>query len=130
MKKILQKLSIYFTAGVIGGLIKLLFISYVLSMFYTKFNIKHIFSNSISYKVLIFSGIWGILFFLPAKNSNLLKIFATGIIYSLYILLYYIPLHTSYGVFALKAGIPTIISIFIVSLVWSTATWFYTFFNK
>lgn len=130
MKKLFQNISIYFTAGVIGSLVKLFFITYVLSMFYTKFGIKPIFGDLISYKVLIFGGLWGMLFFIPAKNNSIIKILVVALIYALYILLYYIPLYTSYGIFAKNAGIMTILSVFVVSLVWATVSWFYTFLNK
>ena len=130
MKKLFQNISIYFTAGVLGALAKMFFVSYVLSMFYNKFGIKSIFGGLLSYKMLIFGGLWGMLFFIPAKNNSLIKISVVALIYALYVLLYYIPVHTSYGIFATGAGIPTILSVFVVSLVWSAASWLYTFLNK
>ncbi len=130
MRKFFQNISTYFTAGVVGNLATQFFVTYVLSMFYSKLGIKAIFTGIISYKMLILGGLWGLLFFIPARNNSILKILVVGLIYALYVLLYYIPLHTSYGIFAKNAGITTIISVFIVSAVWAVSSWLYTFLNK
>ncbi len=130
MQKFFKDVSIYFTAGAVGSIVKMLFVSFVLSAFYSQFGIKSLFVGFISYKVLVFDALWGLLFFIPTKSNSMMKILIVAIIYALYMLLYFVPLHTKYGIFAINAGISTILSVFVVSIIWAMASWFYTCLNK
>lgn len=121
MSSLLKNISIYFTAGVIGTLIKTFVV-----IFIARHGLHSILSSSVVfstsqfhiYRALIFGGLWGLCFFLPIKNIFLLKGIVISIIYSAFLLLYYFPVVANDGIFASDYGGLAWIYIVFINLIW------------
>ena len=119
MNKFLRNLGIYFFGGLLGSIGKIatiyLFNSYGIYKIFTSLKIS-LATYNIFY-LLLTGGLWGYLFFLPFKNILFLRGFASGILYSLFTLLYYFPTHGG-GFFGINYGSLIWIYIILLNTIW------------
>ncbi len=136
MKSALQRLSVVFAGGCLGGLVNSWLACYLGQAGIPQklgVAIAPVWSKSYVYPRIVWGGLWGFLFLLPLlRGGFLVGVFSRGILWSLapsaVQLLYFFPFVLHKGWFGLTLGSLTPLVVFFYNAVWGlcAAWWIWT----